>query len=106
MNSMTGISRRNFLKAGAAFAASPSLLSMFEATAYGKGKGCHPRCREYDDAVLVKGEPPRPEPGSFTIVVLPDTQHYSEDYPGTFLAQTTWIAENLAARKIAAVIHL
>ena len=52
------------------------------------------------------GEPPLPEPGSFTIAVLPDTQHYSEDFPNTFMTQTRWIAENQKARNIARAIHL
>ena len=32
----------------------------------------------------------------FSIVVLPDTQFYSENDPGTFQAQTNWIVDNLA----------
>ncbi len=96
---MTGISRRDLLKAGAACTMSSALLTMFGSTAYGK-------CRAYADAILRKGEPPRPEEGAFTLVVLPDTQHYSEDYPATFLAQTNWIAENQSIRKIAGVVHL
>jgi len=30
----------------------------------------------------------------FTLVMLPDTQHYSRKYPELFLAQTQWIREN------------
>lgn len=60
----------------------------------------------YADAVLVKGEPPLPEPGAFTIVALPDTQNYSEKFPQTFLAQTKWIVEQQKARNIACVLHL
>jgi len=44
--------------------------------------------------------------GSFTLVVLPDTQIYSESYPGLFENQTRWIVENRVARKIAFVAHL
>lgn len=40
---------------------------------------------------------------SFRIVLLPDTQHYSESYPEIFYAQTKWIAEN--ADSIAFVLH-
>ncbi len=60
----------------------------------------------YADAVLVKGEPPLPEKGAFTIVALPDTQHYSEKYPDTYIAQTRWIAGQREARSIACVLHL
>src|SRR5690349_13127930 len=33
----------------------------------------------------------------FTIIALPDTQYYSEDYPATFTAQTQWIVNNQSA---------
>ena len=36
----------------------------------------------------------------FTVVVLPDTQLYSESYPEIFTAQTQWIADNRASRNI------
>ena len=94
---MPGVSRRDVLKAGAALTLSPTMFSAFGSTA---------NAHEYKDAKLEKGEPPQPEPGSFTIAVLPDTQHYSEEFPSTFLAQTNWIAENQQARNIASVIHL
>lgn len=60
----------------------------------------------YADGKLLDGEPPEPAGGSFTVAVLPDTQHYSEKYPDTYLAQTRWIAENRKARNIAWVLHL
>ncbi len=56
--------------------------------------------------MLVKGEPPLPEKGAFTIVALPDTQHYSDKYPKTYAAQTRWIVEQREARNIACVLHL
>jgi hypothetical protein len=65
-----------------------------------------PSPNPYADAVLISGEPPLPEPGSFTIAVLPDTQFYSENYPANYLAQTRWIVENQAKRNIACVLHL
>jgi len=40
---------------------------------------------------------------SFRIVLLPDTQHYSESYPEIFYAQTDWIAAN--SDSIAFVLH-
>jgi len=60
----------------------------------------------YTDAVLKDGEPPALQPGSFTIAVLPDTQHYSEKYPQTYAAQTQWLVDNKAARNIVCVLHL
>jgi hypothetical protein len=50
----------------------------------------------------------------FTIVILPDTQYYTEEPQGThdggniamFNAQTTWIANNRAAKNIVYVGHL
>jgi hypothetical protein len=43
-------------------------------------------------------------PGDFTIVVLPDTQNYSQSYPQIFDSQTHWIANNAAAQNIKLVI--
>ncbi len=60
----------------------------------------------YADGKLIDGEPAKPAAESFTVVVLPDTQHYSEKYPKTYLAQTEWIAANQKERNIAAVLHL
>lgn len=60
----------------------------------------------YADAILVPGDPPKPARDSFTVVVLPDTQHYSENYPSTFRAQTQWIVENRDDRRIACVLQL
>jgi hypothetical protein len=71
-------------------------------TAYGQEKKKDP----YADGKLIDGEPPRPAKGSFTVVVLPDTQNYSERYPKTYLAQTGWIAEKRKERNIACVLHL
>jgi len=90
MNSMT---RRTAL---GALAATPLLVLADDA----------PKNDPYADGILKEGEPPLPEKGSFTVAVLPDTQHYSEKYPNTFLAQTRWIAENRATRSIAQVLHL
>jgi len=42
----------------------------------------------------------------FTIIVLPDTQHYSESYPQHFAAQTQWIKDNVDALNIKYVLHL
>lgn len=42
----------------------------------------------------------------FTIVALPDTQHYSETYPEIFSAQTQWIVDNAHEHNIVFVTHL
>jgi hypothetical protein len=55
--------------------------------------------------VTFTGRPALAAP-EFTIVALPDTQHYSESFPGIFTAQTQWIAQNVASRNIAFVTHL
>ena len=44
-------------------------------------------------------------PGDFTLVLLPDTQKYSEAYPEIFEAQTRWVVENRDAERIAYVLH-
>lgn len=95
---MSPLSRRQALKAGAVAVVSPALLSMLGSTALAADR--------YADGKLVDGEPPKPEKGSFTVAVLPDTQNYSERYPQTFKDQTAWIAENKQDRNIAFVLHL
>ncbi len=47
-------------------------------------------------------EPAKP----FSVVLVPDTQNYSEKFPETYLAQTTWIRDNAEARHIKFAIHL
>jgi hypothetical protein len=42
----------------------------------------------------------------FTVVLLPDTQFYSEKYPETFVAQTMWIRERVKADNIRFVVSL
>ncbi len=46
------------------------------------------------------------EPEPFSVVLLPDTQLYSEKYPDTYKKQTQWIADNIEEQKIKFVIHL
>jgi len=45
------------------------------------------------------------EKKNFTIIVLPDTQKYSENYPEIFSAQTQWIVDNEENLNIKFVIH-
>lgn len=42
----------------------------------------------------------------FTIIVLPDTQHYSDEYPEIYKNQTEWIAKNKEALNIVFVSHV
>jgi hypothetical protein len=44
-------------------------------------------------------------PGSWTLAILPDTQHYSQTYPQHFTTQTQWIADNTNALNIKYVLH-
>lgn len=53
----------------------------------------------------VAGAPPVVE-GGFTIMVLPDTQYYTQQYPETFHKQTQWIADNAAKYNVPFVVHL
>ena len=43
---------------------------------------------------------------NFTIIILPDTQYYSKDYPEIFNSQTQWIVDNIESLNIVFVIHL
>jgi 3',5'-cyclic AMP phosphodiesterase CpdA len=46
------------------------------------------------------------DPNNFTIIVLPDTQFYSESYPEIFDNQTQWIIDNIGQLNIVFVTHL
>lgn len=43
---------------------------------------------------------------SWTLIVLPDTQYYSQKHPEVFEAQTRWIAANKEALNIKYIVHL
>ena len=47
-----------------------------------------------------------PAPAGFTIVVLPDTQHYSRNYPAIFQSQTQWVVANEEKENIVFLTHL
>jgi hypothetical protein len=47
-----------------------------------------------------------PSSENFTIVALPDTQFYSESYPGIFENQTEWIVQHKDENNIVFVTHL
>ncbi|MBN2216574.1 MAG: metallophosphoesterase [Pirellulales bacterium] len=44
-------------------------------------------------------------PGSWTIVILPDTQNYATHFPGLLRLQTQWIADHKDERRIAYVLQ-
>jgi hypothetical protein len=90
-------SRRDFLKGAAGLAA-----FAFTRPLHAEEKANDP----YADALFIDGEPPMPEAGSFTVAVLPDTQHYCTNHPELYLAQTDWIVKNRSSRNIACVLHL
>jgi len=51
-------------------------------------------------------KPPLPfVPGSWTLVILPDTQNYSTYFPGLLELQTRWIAENKDEHNIVYVLQ-
>jgi hypothetical protein len=45
-------------------------------------------------------------PGSWTLVLLPDTQVYSEQFPGLFTLQTHWVIKNKDKYNIRYLLHL
>lgn len=48
----------------------------------------------------------KPSSENFTIIVLPDTQYYSQSYPEIFENQTKWIVQNENEMNIVFVTHL
>lgn len=105
---MPRLTRRDVLRLGVAGIAAP-FLGPLSALAQPQPKQQQQQPEKpdpYADAILVPGEPPAPAKDSFTIAVLPDTQHYSEKFPDQYLAQTRWLVENRRDRNIACVLHL
>jgi len=49
---------------------------------------------------------PQPVKDAFSLVLLPDTQFYCQDFPETYHAQTRWIADNAEKFNIRYVLHL
>ncbi len=82
-----------------ALAAAPALLSVsHEAGAAEEAKAAPA------EAPNIPLDPPTP--GAWTLAVLPDTQYYSESYPGLFYAQCAWLLEQQQARSIAFALQL
>jgi hypothetical protein len=112
---MPKINRRQLLTSAAAMACIPtiwpfgtgSLLAEDAAdTKTSKSAPTKKKSDPYKDAKFVEGAPPLPGKDNFTVVVLPDTQHYSLEHPQNFHAQTEWIVANVKDRRIAAALHL
>jgi len=59
---------------------------------------CSPLC--------VGGEGDSSADESFSVILLPDTQLYSEKFPDNYVAQTTWIRQRLKDDNVKFVIHL
>jgi hypothetical protein len=52
------------------------------------------------------GRPQAAAAADFTVVVLPDTQYYSESFPTIFTAQTQWIMQNRDTLNVEYVAHV
>lgn len=94
---MVGYTRRDFLKTTTATALGTALLGDCPVAL---------AADPYADDILKQGPPPQPEKDAFSVVVLPDTQGYSMQYPESYVAQTKWIVDHQADRNIACVLHL
>ncbi len=67
------------------------------------------RDRTAPEPVPSRFDPPPPaivNKDAWSLVVLPDTQLYTQDHPELFEAQTRWIVRNKDSRDIRYVIHL
>jgi len=57
-------------------------------------------------AVAQPGKKTAGKDESFTVVLIPDTQLYSLNFPKSYLRQTQWIKDNAKSRNIKFAIHL
>ena len=106
---MSRLSRRDFLTTAGATVAFQGMAACRGDEAASAVAAAPPPGKKpdpYHDALLVDGEPPLPEEGAFTFVVLPDTQNYSQHFPEVFTAQTEWIVAQRKSRRIAGAFHL
>ncbi len=55
---------------------------------------------------VVFAEETETEEERFSVVLLPDTQNYSEKYADTYVAQTLWIRQQAKSDNIKFVVHL
>ena len=77
----------------------------------GLGVGLQARITNFSPAMpptpSPDAQPPLPfVPGSWTLVVLPDTQHYAECYAGLLNLQTQWVVDNKEKCNITYVLTL
>ncbi len=56
--------------------------------------------------LLVVGPAAAAEPADFTVVLIPDTQYYSETFHDNYGVQTKWIRDVTAQRNVKFAIHL
>lgn len=56
-------------------------------------------------ATPVPADPLHPAENVYTIAWLSDSQHYSNQFPETFTAQTRFLSDNAAALRIAYIVH-
>lgn len=68
-------------------------------------KGPPPPALQPASVMTTPGMPPA-EPGAMTIVVLPDTQFYSQLHPEIFHQQTQWVADNIKHYDIRFLLQL
>jgi hypothetical protein len=97
MSNKEKVSRRDFLRTTAL--ASGGL-------ALGIGCGDNGSSSSAPDSSVPSDSSAPPAPKPFTVVALPDTQNYADQYPEIFLAQTRWIADNRDKENIVFVTHL
>jgi predicted phosphodiesterase len=57
-------------------------------------------------ASLLHAAPPPPIDGGFSLVVIPDSQHYTWKRPDLYELQTRWIASNAAPYHIVRLLHV
>ncbi len=103
---MKDFSRRSFLRTSSGLLALSEFSLAAPAAPSAKPKDKAKSADVYADAKFVDGPPPAPVAGAFTIVALPDTQNYKGPHAAGYAAQTRWIVEQQAARRIACVLHL
>lgn len=59
-----------------------------------------------DAATAADEKAPNLDRSGFTVVLLPDTQKYTESFPDIFISQTKWVREQEDEKNIKFVIHL
>ena len=89
---MNTLNRRNFIKTAAAGAAAYGGLMTAKTTRAGAASSTPHRTGKNPDK-------------SWSLVILPDTQLYAQEYPGLFHLQTQWVLENKAKHNIAYVLQ-